>query len=130
MGKTSKTPKTVAKKAAKGKGGKKFSKTYKEMIKDILVSSDDRKGLSAHALKAHIKDVFHNDVVARLFNKALKGLVSGSNVTKKKGYYKMTKDQKADKGKVAKRKAGRAKAKARKVAKKAKNKVKRQEKKD
>merc|ERR1712098_630810 len=84
MGKTSKTPKTVAKKAAKGKGGKKFSKTYKEMIKDILVSSDDRKGLSAHALKAHIKDVFHNDVVARLFNKALKGLVSGSSVTKKK----------------------------------------------
>merc|ERR1712000_437378 len=72
---------------------------------------DERKGLSAPAIKSHIKDVFHDDVVARLFNKALKILVSGSNVTKKKGHYKMTKDQKTNKDKIAKNKAAREKTK-------------------
>merc|ERR1712000_169956 len=125
-----KNPKAVAKKASKGGNKSKFNKTYKEMIKDILISIEDRKGLSAPAVKSHIKDVFHNDVAAKQFNKCLKGLVASSDVTQKKGHYKMTKDQKADKEKAAKKKAAKVKAKARKDAKKAKDKVKKQEKRD
>merc|ERR1712000_125318 len=125
-----KNPKAVAKKASKGGNKSKFNKTYKEMIKDILISIEDRKGLSAPAIKLHIKDVFHNEVIAKAFNKSLKGLVASSNVTQKTGHYKMTKDQKEDKEKAAKKKAAKAKAKARKDAKKAKDKIKKREKRD
>merc|ERR1712000_261209 len=124
--KTSKTPKVGAKKAAKGGKQKNFSKTYKQMIKDILTSIEDRKGLSGPAIKTHIKDVFHNEVVPKAFNKSLKALVADNEVTQKKGHYKMTKDQKADKEKIAKKKAAAVKAKARKDAKKAKDKIKKQ----
>merc|ERR1712000_663855 len=124
------TPKTAAKKASKGGKKSKFSKSYKQMIKDILTSSDERKGLSAPAIKTHIKDVFHNDVIAKAFNKSLKTLVADSAVTQKKGHYKMTRDQKVNKEKAAKKKAANAKVKARKDAKKAKNKIKKQAKKD
>merc|ERR1712034_273752 len=117
--KTSNTPKTARKVSRENKKSK-FSKTYKEMIKDILTSVEDRKGLSAPAIKAHIKDVYHNEVIPKQFNKTLKTLVVNFDVTQRKGHYKMTKDQKADKQKIAKKKAALARVKARKDAKKSK----------
>merc|ERR1712000_740255 len=128
--KTIKTPKTVSKKSSKGSKKSKFGRTYKQMIKDVLISSNDRKGLSASAIKARIKDIYHNEVAAKPFNNTLKSLVASSSVTQKKGHYKMTRDQKVNKEKIAKKKAAAARTKARKDAKKAKNKIKKQAKKD
>merc|ERR1712000_576082 len=126
--KTWETPKTVAKKSSKGSKKSKFGRTYKQMIKDVLISSNDRKGLSASTIKAHIKDIYHNEVAAKPFNRTLKSLVASSSVTQKKGHYKMTRDQKVNKEKIAKKKAAAARTKARKDAKKAKNKIKKQQK--
>merc|ERR1712058_90180 len=92
------TSKTVAKKPSKNKNVQaKFPKSYKEMIKDCLKANEERTGLSAHQLKTYIKDTYKNEAQVKLFNKALKGLVSGIEINQKKGHYKMTKEQKANK---------------------------------
>merc|ERR1712202_63481 len=113
--------KPAVKKASKKSSSKakKFTKSYKDMIKDCLQSSNERKGLSTAQIKSFIKELYHGEVVSsKAFNKAMKSLVTASNVTQKKGHYKMTKNQKANKNDAAKKKEKREKDKARKTAKK------------
>merc|ERR1712000_771324 len=106
---------------------KTFPKTYKEMIKDCLKANEERTGLSAHQLKTYIKDTYKNEAKVKVFNQALKELVSSIEINQKKGHYKMTKDQKVNKKELAaeRRKKAAAKTKARKEALKAKRAAKR-----
>merc|ERR1712096_37949 len=104
---------------------KKFTKSYKDMIKDCLQSSNERKGLSTAQIKSFIKELYHGEVVSsKAFNKAMKSLVTASNVTQKKGHYKMTKNQKANKNDAAKKKEKREKKKKKLPKKKKKKKKK------
>merc|ERR1712096_386560 len=102
MSKSQQSKKASKKSSSKSK---KFTKSYKDMIKDCLQSSNERKGLSTAQIKSFIKELYHGEVVSsKAFNKAMKSLVTASNVTQKKGHYKMTENQKANKNDAAKRK--------------------------
>merc|ERR1712098_262037 len=105
MGMPASTSRTVAKKSSKNKNARQklFPKTYKEMIKDGLKANEERSGLSAFQLRNYIKDTYKNEAQVKLFNKALKELVSSIEINQKKGHYKMTKDQKVNKKKKKKK---------------------------
>merc|ERR1712169_81410 len=86
-----------------------------------------RKGLSTFQLKKYIKVTYTNEAQGKLLNKALKTLVTKTEINQKKGHYVMSKEQKADKKKLAieKRKKVAEKSKMKKEAMKAKKATKR-----